>query len=269
MLSAGALPVQRRQRRRDPGLRRQRAGRRPVARQHTTFAVDKVLRAARTTSASSTSRTARGAQAKFDYERIGDVVPEDRVHAEYFANQDLAGAPALTRQDGAVDFDWGDGSPGRRDSHGSLLREMEQGGRVARRGVQIHGSLRRWSASLRRWKPRVEPLEQPGSDHLLGYPATRRGHSRDRAGVLRVGRRRDGTVLLGPSDEPPPPPVTPFTAEFFANRDLAGSPVVTRMDERIDFQWGGAAPDPALPNDSFSARWTRTTTYEAGRTGSR
>ena len=36
------------------------------------------------------------------------------------------------------------------------------------------------------------------------------------------------------------------------------------MDERIDFQWGGAAPDPALPNDSFSARWTRTTTYEAG-----
>ena len=40
-------------------------------------------------------------------------MPEDPgYHAEYFANQDLAGAPALTRQDGAVDFAWGDGSPG-------------------------------------------------------------------------------------------------------------------------------------------------------------
>jgi hypothetical protein len=54
-----------------------------------------------------------GARAGFSYERIGDVVPTDAGYAaEYFANRDLAGAPALTRTDDAVDFDWGGGAPG-------------------------------------------------------------------------------------------------------------------------------------------------------------
>jgi hypothetical protein len=106
-------------------------------------------------------------------------------------------------------------------------------------------------------------LEQPGSDHLLGYRQLAEGTHEIVLEYYESGGGAMAQFSFGPSDEPPPP-VTPFTAEFFANRDLAGSPVVTRMDERIDFQWGGAAPDPALPNDSFSARWTRTTTYEAG-----
>jgi hypothetical protein len=82
-------------------------------RQHTTFAVDKVLTGGSHVIRVDYFEDGADAQANFDYERTGDVVPEDPgYHAEYFANQDLAGAPALTRQDGAVDFAWGDGSPG-------------------------------------------------------------------------------------------------------------------------------------------------------------
>ncbi|RIK74620.1 MAG: hypothetical protein DCC68_22750, partial [Planctomycetota bacterium] len=37
---------------------------------------------------------------------------------------------------------------------------------------------------------------------------------------------------------------------------LAGSPVIVRDDAIIDFNWGTAAPDPRLPADRFSVRWT-------------
>jgi beta-glucosidase len=45
-------------------------------------------------------------------------------------------------------------------------------------------------------------------------------------------------------------------AEYFANKDLAGDPAVTRIDPQVNFDWGGGSPDPAIPGDNFSARWT-------------
>jgi hypothetical protein len=37
-----------------------------------------------------------------------------------------------------------------------------------------------------------------------------------------------------------------------------------RNDPAVDFNWGSAAPASILPADSFSARWTRTVTFEPG-----
>lgn len=37
-----------------------------------------------------------------------------------------------------------------------------------------------------------------------------------------------------------------------------GSLLVTRRDNAIDFDWGSGAPDPRMPSDNFSARWTGT-----------
>jgi hypothetical protein len=63
---------------------------------------------------------------------------------------------------------------------------------------------------------------------------------------------------------PPPPPPEPFVAEYFDNSLLLGAPVVTRNDNTIDFDWGESTPDPLIPADRFSARWTRTKDYTAG-----
>jgi hypothetical protein len=41
--------------------------------------------------------------------------------------------------------------------------------------------------------------------------------------------------------------------------------VLTRQDPRVDFAWGEAAPDPAVPPDQFSVRWTKTQWFGAGR----
>ncbi len=51
--------------------------------------------------------------------------------------------------------------------------------------------------------------------------------------------------------------------EYFANRDLAGAPMLTRYDNRLRFDWGNGSPGN-LPADNFSARWTRDEWFEAG-----
>ena len=45
-------------------------------------------------------------------------------------------------------------------------------------------------------------------------------------------------------------------AEYFANKNLEGSPALQRIDESVNFDWGMSNPAPELPADNFSARWT-------------
>ena len=80
-----------------------------------------------------------------------------------------------------------------------------------------------------------------------------------------------------PTDTPTPthtPEATPtstpeviisdWLGEYFANKDVSGAPVLFRNDVRIDFNWGSGSPDPRLPADRFSARWTRRQHFAAG-----
>lgn len=53
-------------------------------------------------------------------------------------------------------------------------------------------------------------------------------------------------------------------AEFFGNMNMQGTPVVTRWDRTINFRWFGGAPDSRVPDDQFSARWTRRVPFAAG-----
>ncbi len=55
--------------------------------------------------------------------------------------------------------------------------------------------------------------------------------------------------------ELPPCAIGQFRAEYFDNRFLSGSPVLTRCEFPIDYAWGTGSPDPALPTDDFSVRW--------------
>jgi len=44
--------------------------------------------------------------------------------------------------------------------------------------------------------------------------------------------------------------------QYFDNTDLTGDPILTRIDTQIDFDWGTDSPDPNVPADGFSVRWT-------------
>ncbi len=63
---------------------------------------------------------------------------------------------------------------------------------------------------------------------------------------------------------PPPQDTNIFLGQYFANQTLTGSPILTRNDSAINFDWGNGSPDPAIPSDHFSVRWTKTQDFTAG-----
>ena len=77
----------------------------------------------------------------------------------------------------------------------------------------------------------------------------------------------DPSSALSPSlncSPPPCPTITNWRGEYWNNASLLGPPMVCRDDSAINFDWGSAAPDPSLPPDYFSARWTRTVDFSGG-----
>lgn len=65
--------------------------------------------------------------------------------------------------------------------------------------------------------------------------------------VRQIGREEASSGELGSG--------TGLTAFYFANTTLLGEPVHSRT-EAVDFDWGDAAPAPAVPADGFSVRWS-------------
>jgi hypothetical protein len=61
-----------------------------------------------------------------------------------------------------------------------------------------------------------------------------------------------------------PPTIAGWRGEYYANRTLVGTPTLVRDDARVDFDWGTGGPAAGMPVDGFSARWTRTLTFQEG-----
>jgi PA14 domain len=56
-----------------------------------------------------------------------------------------------------------------------------------------------------------------------------------------------------------------WRGQYFANQVLSGTPALERSDADLNFNWGWGSPDPTLPADHFSARWTRSVDFPAGQ----
>lgn len=68
----------------------------------------------------------------------------------------------------------------------------------------------------------------------------------------------------GGATPPPCPMITSWKGEYWNNRSFSGSPSLCRNDVNLDFNWGTGGPGSGIPNDNFSARWTRTMYFNQG-----
>ena len=50
--------------------------------------------------------------------------------------------------------------------------------------------------------------------------------------------------------------VNGLTGEYFNNKEMSGSPAMTRADSQVNFNWYGGSPSKYIHADVFSARWT-------------
>lgn len=71
-------------------------------------------------------------------------------------------------------------------------------------------------------------------------------------------------VLLAPTGRRAAAEDAQWLGQFWNNRDLSGTPVLTRWENTIDFNWGEGSPAPQINDDNFSARWTRRVFFEEG-----
>ena len=47
-----------------------------------------------------------------------------------------------------------------------------------------------------------------------------------------------------------------LNAEYFANINFSGAPVLKRVDASVDFEWNNVSPGPGVPAGNYSIRWT-------------
>ena len=181
--------------------------------------------------------------------------------AEYFANRDLRAPVALSRRDVVIDFDWGSGSPDASlpsdsfSARWSGATSFDQG--VYRFSITVDDGVRLWvddNLIIDSWKS--ESKRDLTTD--LGLA---RGEHKLR---LEYFENR-GTATIRLSWEKLRNPTYPeWKAEFWPNKDFSGSPVLVRNDKKVDFDWDTKAPAAGVPEDHFSARWTRTLNLTAG-----
>ncbi len=176
---------------------------------------------------------------------------------EYFPNVTLIGAPALVRDDAAINFAWGPGAPARvlpTDNFSvrwTRILAFEEGlyrfHAVVDDGVRLYldGAL-----VIDAW--RDGPRRELTADHRL----TAGAHD------LRVEYyEHAGDALIQVWWEK----LTSYPdwkGEYWPNRTLTGNPVLVRNDANVAFNWGAGAPAANVPSDNFSARWTRALAFD-------
>lgn len=57
---------------------------------------------------------------------------------------------------------------------------------------------------------------------------------------------------------------TNWTAKYYNNQNLSGSPVITVTESNLDHDWGDGSPHQNINIDSFSAEWTRNEYFAPG-----
>jgi hypothetical protein len=176
---------------------------------------------------------------------------------EYFNNVTLSGSPVLVRQEPAVDFNWGAGSP-------SSLVNADQFGARWSRNVDLPAGNYRFRMTvddggrlfvnghtlIDAWKEQA-PTVYTGDIYLPGGSVTVQMEYFDRVGSALA-------QLTWSRIDSQPPSITEWKGEYWNNQTLSGTPALVRNESFIDFRWGAGSPAPELLGaDRFSARWTR------------
>jgi hypothetical protein len=185
---------------------------------------------------------------------LGVAAQTTTWRGEYYSNTTLGGTPILVRDDPAVNFDWGTGGPG-----SGLPSELFSvrwttmpyfNGGTYNFWVTVDDGVRLWVDNqllIDQWRDQPATTYSASKALGAGYHSVKIEYyqNRDRA-LCRAGWDTGSA------------PITDWRGEYFTNPSLSGSPAVVRNDPAVNFDWGYASPDPVIPVDHFSARWSRT-----------
>jgi PKD repeat protein len=192
------------------------------------------------------------------------VPPAKTWRGEYYANPILSYQPALVRNDPAIDFNWGTGSPAsqlpaeRFSVRWTRQQAFEEGWyrfyALVDDGVRLYVDdslvIDEWLKGAQRQVTGERWLSAGNHSLRVEY------YDDLYESVIRVWWEKvDGPAAFYPD----------WKGEYWPNRNLSGSPVIVRNDVAVDFNWGGGSPGAGLPADNFSARLTSDLYLTEGR----
>lgn len=81
-----------------------------------------------------------------------------------------------------------------------------------------------------------------------------------------AGNRSSTSAITASTNACPQPscPTGEYTARYYGNMTLSGTPVLQRCEAAINHGWGEGSPATGVAADRFSARWTGTFSFSSG-----
>ncbi len=181
---------------------------------------------------------------------------------EYYDNQNLTGAPKLVRTDQFIDFAWDLAAPDPTipNEHFSVrwTAFINFAGGTYRFNSTTDDGVRLWideALVLDKWQ--LQPAIS--YDVFITLPA---GYHYIRMEYFDNTDRAVAKFYWERLGEPSPP--RRWQAEYYNSIWLGDTPVLTRAEPEINYDWGNGSPGPAVAADNFSARWTRLAYFDAG-----
>jgi hypothetical protein len=178
---------------------------------------------------------------------------------EYYTNADLTGTPVLVRNDAALNFNWGSGSP-------EAGIPTDRFSARWTRSFAFQGGIYRFYAysddGVRAWIDGVLLINEWHAATGTTYVAERALSAGEHA--LRIEFYEDRGAARIQFWWERVGDLSQWRGEYFSNVSLAGAPTLVRNDSAIDFDWGRGAPAAGLPADGFSVRWMRVVAFEEG-----
>ncbi|MBU0703370.1 MAG: hypothetical protein KKC18_05840, partial [Chloroflexi bacterium] len=203
------------------------------------------------------------------YEHVGDatmsigwsrVVGGETWRGEYFNCRDMNCPMVLTRDDGAIDFDWATGSPDPAVNGDNFSARWT-------RTLNFNAGTYRFLASTddgaRVWVDGGLVVDA-WEDHSLPETHTGDAYLTDGQHTITVEyfeHEGDASAHVWWQLQEP---FTDWRGEYFDNPQLVGGPALERNDAEINFDWGVEPPVGWMPDDNFSVRWTREVNFIPG-----
>jgi len=175
---------------------------------------------------------------------------------QYFDNKTLTGSPKLTRNDQTINFDWGGGSPD------PLIPIDNFSVRWTKTETFVAGSYKfsmTGDDGVRLYIDNVLVIDKWIDQGASTYTTTKTLSAGSHTIKMEYYESGGGAVAKLSYKQ-----IIPYSGQYFDNKTLTGTPKLTRTDEVINFNWGSGSPDPLIPSDNFSVRWTKTETFVAG-----
>jgi uncharacterized protein YraI len=180
---------------------------------------------------------------------------------EYFNNRDLRGAPVLVRDDPDVNFRWPAGTvPGANVPGTNFSVRWTRTVTFAAGDYQFFlqvddGARLFWDGQMLidTWR------DQPPTTYNAIVKGVKAGQHTVVVEYYQASGDATAFVSWETIGQYPD-----WKGEYFNDIGLAAPALLVRNDPQIDFNWGLGSPDPRVPADNWSVRWTRRVSFEAG-----